>query len=296
MTSFAIVGCGALGGLYGGYLHDASNEVHFLLHSDYTHVKDNGFRIDSIWGDLHLRDIPIYHNSENMPQVDVVCVCWKSTQNHLIEEVVSPLLHEKSIILFLQNGIGVEEEISQVFPQHGIAGGLAFLCSNKVGPGHIHHLDYGKVMLGALQDDLDLTDITQIFNDAKIPTDLNNDLIQARWQKLVWNIPYNGLCTIHNVDTSIIMQNYRGLCETIMREVEAAAAACNHPIPDDMVAKMLRNTEKMKPYMPSMMLDHQHGREMELTYMYERPISFAKTAGVVMTETQNLLTQLQALN
>lgn len=297
MSSFAIVGAGALGGLYGAFLHAAGNDVHFLLRSDYAHVQEHGLRVDSIWGDLQLHDLQIYNDSAAMPSVDVVCVCWKTTGNHLIQPVITPLLHQDSMILLLQNGIGAEEEVSQIFPQHNIAGGLAFLCSNKIAPGHIHHLDYGRIMLGAFTDGFDLQTLCETFKAASIPCAISGDLLAARWQKLVWNIPYNGLCALHDVDTSVVMQtpNLRQRCECLMHEVNAAAAACGHPVPDGTIPTMLDYTEKMKPYMPSMQLDRQHGRPMELNYMYDKPIALGTAAGVAMPETESLVAELRAL-
>ncbi len=52
MTSYAILGTGALGGLYGGLLARAGADVHFLLHSDYEHVREHGLRVDTPLGDF----------------------------------------------------------------------------------------------------------------------------------------------------------------------------------------------------------------------------------------------------
>jgi ketopantoate reductase len=47
----------------------------------------------------------------------------------------------------MQNGLGYEEEVACAVPGHEVLAGLCFLCSNKIGPGHIRHLDYGSVRL-----------------------------------------------------------------------------------------------------------------------------------------------------
>ena len=49
---YAILGTGALGGYYGGLLAHAGFETHFLLRSDYQHVRDHGLRVDSPKGDF----------------------------------------------------------------------------------------------------------------------------------------------------------------------------------------------------------------------------------------------------
>ena len=44
---YAIIGTGAVGGYYGGRLANAGHDVHFLLHSDYEYVRENGFHVES---------------------------------------------------------------------------------------------------------------------------------------------------------------------------------------------------------------------------------------------------------
>lgn len=68
----------------------------------------------------------------------------------------------------LQNGLGVEEEVAEIVGNVTVLGGLCFLCSNKVGPGHIHHLDYGQInfyQLGLLQKNFSV--IKRIIDDVK---------------------------------------------------------------------------------------------------------------------------------
>ncbi len=48
----------------------------------------------------------------------------------------------------LQNGWDVERDAAQLVGAERVLGGCCFLCSNKVGPGHIHHLDYGRIAFG----------------------------------------------------------------------------------------------------------------------------------------------------
>ncbi|MFS8826261.1 2-dehydropantoate 2-reductase N-terminal domain-containing protein, partial [Synechococcus sp. R6-6] len=47
---YAVLGTGALGGFYGAKLQQAGFSVHFLLHSDYDHVRQNGLWVQSCWG------------------------------------------------------------------------------------------------------------------------------------------------------------------------------------------------------------------------------------------------------
>jgi len=192
---YGVIGTGALGGFYGGMLARAGQEVHFLFRSDFEHVRKHGLQVDSIKGDFHLSDVNAYPTTQQMPVCDVILVCLKTTGNHLLPELLKPLLHPKSVVVLLQNGLGLEEDLSSQLPEAQIAGGLAFICSAKVGPGHIHHLDYGKLIIGShnVQNPEILKQVVNDFQSAGVHSELSENLRFARWQKLVWNIPFNGL-------------------------------------------------------------------------------------------------------
>ncbi|WP_291102929.1 MULTISPECIES: 2-dehydropantoate 2-reductase N-terminal domain-containing protein [unclassified Dysgonomonas] len=113
---YAVIGTGAIGGYYGGSLAHSGNEVHFLLHSDYDYVKKHGLKVDSINGNFHLSDVPAYSNTKDMPACDVVLVALKSTNNNLLEELLPPLLHQDTIVILIQNGLGLEADLQETFP------------------------------------------------------------------------------------------------------------------------------------------------------------------------------------
>lgn len=70
-----------------------------------------------------------------MPKCDVVLVCLKSVNNGMLQSLLPPLLHSKTLVVLIQNGIGVEEDVQKMFPDVQLAAGLAFICSAKTEPG-----------------------------------------------------------------------------------------------------------------------------------------------------------------
>ncbi len=136
---YAIIGTGAIGGYYGGRLANAGHEVHFLLHSDYDHVREHGLQVDSCNGSFHLPHPHVYRSTAEMPQVDVVIVALKTTRNHLLANLLPPLLRPDTLVLLIQNGIGPEPDLQQTFPDLYLAAGLAFICSAKTEPGRVNH-------------------------------------------------------------------------------------------------------------------------------------------------------------
>ena len=293
---YGVIGTGALGGFYGGMLAKAGQEVHFLFRSDYQHVCKQGLQVDSVNGDFHLSEVNAYPNTKEMPLCDVILVCLKTTGNHHLLELIKPILHAKSVVVLLQNGLGLEEDLSAQLPGVAIAGGLAFICSNKIGPGHIHHLDYGKLNIAShnVTDHTVLTQVVGDFQQAGIHADLLPDLKFARWQKLVWNIPFNGMTVVLNTTTDRIManENTRELSKELMLEVIRGANACGVPLKESLAQQMIDMTIKMKPYAPSMKLDYDHRRAMEIEYIYSKPLETAGKAGFEMCKVAMLEKQL----
>lgn len=302
--SYAIVGTGAVGGFYGACLQRAGAEVHFLLHRDFEQVKQQGLVVESTLGNFVLPQVWAYSDVRQMPACDVVIVALKTTQNHLLPQLLPPIVKPAGAVLVLQNGLGVEAEVADLVGQTSVLGGLCFICSNKLAPGHIRHLDYGQIKLGAYQADdrpAGITDpmqrLAQDLQAAGIPVELATDLLLARWQKLVWNIPYNGLSVVLNARTDELMAQpqTRALVEAIMAEVSVAAAACDRQITPDFIQTMLDYTLKMKPYRTSMKIDYDEGRALEVETMFGNPLRAAESRGVKLPRIEMLYQQLKFL-
>ncbi len=293
--SYAIIGAGALGGFYGARLQHAGCELHFLLHSDYEYVRQHGLICESPDGDFTLPKVNAYADVHDMPKCDVVCVCLKTTQNHLLPQLLPPLVKDNGVVLVMQNGLGMEAQVAEIVGAQRVVGGLCFLCSNKVGPGHICHLGYTLVALGEFATrgiSERMRAIADDFRRAKVETELAEELDVARWQKLVWNIPYNGLSVVLNATTAELMTHpqSRRLVEAIMREVVANARACGVGVADDIVGRMLSNTEKMTPYRTSMKIDYDDHRPLEIEAIFGNPLRAVQRAGT----SSPLLEQLYA--
>ena len=294
---YGVIGTGALGGFYGGKLAKVGLDVHFLFRSDYEFVLENGLQVESVMGDFHLPKIQAYHSAKEMGTCDVVLVCLKTTGNHDLPNLIKPLLHSKSVVVLLQNGLGLEEDLSGKLPGVEVAGGLAFICSNKVGPGHIQHLDYGRLILGSFNSSGSelLEQIVSDFTHAGVPAELSADLKFSRWQKLVWNVPFNGMTVVLNTTTDRIMANEaaRQLAYELMLEVIHAANACGVPLKESLAKQMIEMTMRMKPYAPSMKLDYDFHRPMEIEYIYSKPVETALAEGFEMKKVSMLEKQLR---
>jgi 2-dehydropantoate 2-reductase len=190
----AVVGCGAVGSFYGSKLARSGQTVHFLLRSDFDVVRRNGVSIRSPHGDYVARP-KCARSPEEIGRCDLVIVALKSTANDSFPELLGPLVSDGTAIITLQNGLGNEEQLARSFPVEQILGGLCFVCLNRIAPGQILHIAHGKVVIGEFQrwPEPRTHEIAEMFRHSGVPCAVAADLEQAHWEKLVWNIPFNGL-------------------------------------------------------------------------------------------------------
>ncbi len=294
---YAIIGSGAIGAYYGAKLAYSGQDVEFLFHSDYEYVKQNGLKVKSCDGDFYLPEIKAFDSTEKMAKADVVLVGLKSTNEHLLYKVLTPLLHSETLVVLIQNGIGLEADLQEKFPGLQIAAGLAFICSAKTEPGVVNHQCYGSINFGnfSCKNQQTIDNLVADFRAAQIEAN-EVEYHEARWKKAVWNMPFNGMTVALNTQTNKLLANLdtEALIYAQMKEVIDAAQACGVKNLDYSFAdKMIAMTKAMVPYSPSMKLDFDFRRKMEIYYIYSRPIEEAKKAGYQMHKLQMLEAELK---
>ena len=189
-----MVGCGALGSFYGAKLCRDGREVHFLLRSDYEVVRRKGVRVHSVEGDFRVHP-KCARAPEQIGVCHLVLIGLKTTANDQFSRMLPPLVGEGSAVMTLQNGLGNEEQLAALFGRERILGGLCFVCLNRVEPGVVHHLAHGTIVMGehGRWPEPRTHDIASLFRHAGVPCKVTDSLERAHWEKLVWNIPFNGL-------------------------------------------------------------------------------------------------------
>jgi 2-dehydropantoate 2-reductase len=284
----AVIGAGAVGAYYGGRLAQHGHDVHFLLRSDYKHVSKNGWIIKSCHGDFKLPPgtMHVYDKAERMPKADWVIVTLKATANDQLESLIRPLVKEETKILTMQNGLGNEEHLAELFGPQRILGGLAFVCIHRLDPGVIHHIDHGYVRVGEfIESGSDKARaISEMFRKSKVECDVLDSLKRGRWAKLVWNVPFSGLGGALDTATDELLCSREGqeLVRAIMQEVIAGARGCGVDLPESVIDQRMKETSTMGSYKSSMQIDREHRRPMEVEAILGEPVRQAALAGVAM--------------
>jgi 2-dehydropantoate 2-reductase len=325
----AVVGCGAVGSYYGACLARAGHEVHFLLRSDYEVVRRQGVSIRSPRGDFCARPA-CARTPEEIGPAALVLIGLKTTANGQFGRLLPPLAGPATAIVTLQNGLGNEEQLARLFPADQILGGLCFVCLNRIQPGVICHFDHGLIVLGEHRrpSTTRTQELAAVFKGAGIPCKVTDSLERAHWEKLVWNIPFNGLgvagCAGYDAvvgggqgsarggdgfagpdsgprkpclstDQLLADTRWTRLVRELMLEVIAVARALGFVIEESFADTQIEKTRTMGAYRASTLLDFERGRPLELESLFLEPLRRAGQAGVAAPRLAALCAVLKAM-
>lgn len=299
----AVVGCGALGSYYGACLARAGLDVRFLLRSDYDAVRRNGVRVESAEGGFTVRPGAARAPGEIGP-CDWVVIGLKTTANGEFERLVSPLVGERTALLTLQNGLGNEEALAGLFGSERVLGGLCFVCLNRTAPGVIRHLAHGRIVMGEMGRPASerAAEMAGWFRAGGVACEVTDHLETAHWEKLVWNIPFNGLGVAGAAGYESVLAGRRlgtgplgpclatdallsdarwlGLVRELMGETIRAARAQGMSVPESAAGEQIERTRQMGAYRASTLIDFERGLPLERESLFGEPLRRARAHGV----------------
>jgi 2-dehydropantoate 2-reductase len=271
------------------------------LRSDFSSVSRDGWTFKSIHGDFALPpdNLNLYQDPRHMPPADLVLVTLKTTANQHFDELIRPIVHDRSILLTMQNGLGNEQQLADLFGPDNVLGAMAFVCINRLPGGVIHHMSHGLIRIGEFATTSvtpRLLHLEQMFKQSLVHCEAIADLDKGRWEKLVWNIPFNGLGALLDLDTRALLATAegRGLVIDLMEEVVTTASAAGHELSAGIIQMNIERTLAMGPYRSSMQIDHKAGRQLEIESIIGRPLRSAEALGVKANHLRTLYHMLKA--
>jgi 2-dehydropantoate 2-reductase len=299
--TIGVVGSGAVGCYYGARMGLAGADVRFLMRGDLEAVRSRGsIVIHDIAGRDELRPVAAFGSAAEVGPVDLVVVALKSTSSVSLRQLIDPMLKPDAALLTLQNGLGVDEHLADLFGAERIMGGLVFMGINRIGPGEVRRFRPGAVTVGEFgrPPAARTHGLAALLVAAGLKAEVVENLVESRWRKLMWNIPFNGLSiTEGSITTDRICADPRLAAEAraLMLEVQAAAAGFGFTIPDAYLEKQFEVTPPMGTYLPSSLVDFLAGREVEVEPIWGEPLRRARAVGVATPHLERLYEKLVSL-
>lgn len=319
MAAIAILGGGAIGCFYGAQFITAGHDVRLLLRREYERARQGGLtvrqertsQIASTQTMARLDVPPSAFRACRMPAdclhpapPDVVILTVKTTAVADLPGLLAPFAALSAPVVALCNGIGFEDHVARVIDPRRIVGALAFICVNREDDGAILHQAHGQIELGPYRDGEAVpASVADMFRGSGIATRVAASLAEARWRKLTWNIPFNGVSATADVDTDVILRDpaLHALAEKLMREVIAIANADAQAEGRqgridavNWIPELFNRTAQMGRYLTSTLLDVRHRRPLEIEFMFCEPIRRAQRLGIPVPELTGIAAKLKA--
>jgi 2-dehydropantoate 2-reductase len=304
---FLILGAGGIGSYFGARLINAGHDVIFVARGKHLDaLQHNQLKLQHPEF-CFSKKIISYSIDEikklNAHSFQAVLLTTKSTSTGTLSKHLQMWFgNEKKIpyVISLQNGVDNEEILSLVLNKKYIIAGLTRkIGAHIVSPAVINATGSAETILGSLEKTVEnnsfLEEIKNVFNDAKIPTQISENINLELWKKLIINNGVNAICALLKKETGIIMHHEK-LSKIVYGLMnETAIAASNKGIKiskkevDDMY-ELITNFDSIKP---SMLVDVENNRELELDEICNVVIENCEALGLDAPYTRTISTLLE---
>lgn len=314
-------GAGAIGAFYGSRIALVPNtNVSVICRSNYAAVKANGFKVTSPqYGDYKWTPTRTFNSPDAARQSgvpwDYVVVSTKALPNvsddsKLLEGLITP----KTAIVLIQNGLGVEAPYAQRFPQSSVLSAVTIASAAQPSNGHIKHNRWTRINIGpyfsdsttaaakghATEQNRILVDLLLQGGIKDAKSDTHEKLQWVRWHKIAINAAMNPSSVLSGGTPNQEMSNdpelYRHLKGVMDEVLETAPKVVGTPLPSEFATSeaLLRSTQKNSSgSKPSMALDWEGGKPLELEVILGNPIRLARAKGIEMPRLQSLYALLK---
>lgn len=197
----AVIGPGAIGLFFGGLLSRLGLDVWFLDKSKEraAHLNRQGLLLEGAGAEKR-SPLKVANNAASIGPSDLVLVCVKSYDTESAASLLPSLIHQNTLVLTLQNGLGHVEVLKKFLLERQIAIGVTFHGITLVETGHIRHAGEGPTYIGSFLPDEkmrgQLVKLAEILAAAGLATEVVEDIEEIVWNKFFINVGINALSAI----------------------------------------------------------------------------------------------------
>jgi 2-dehydropantoate 2-reductase len=197
----AVIGPGAIGLFFGSLLSRLGLDVRFLDKSKEraAYLNRQGLLFEEA-GTGKRSPLKVTSNAASIGPSDLVLVCVKSYDTESAASLLPSLIHQNTLVLTLQNGLGHVEVLKKALPERQIVIGVTFHGVTLVETGHIRHAGEGPTYIGSFLPDErmsgQLAKLAEILTAAGLATEAVDNIEEIVWDKLFVNIGINALSAL----------------------------------------------------------------------------------------------------
>ncbi|MBI5069145.1 MAG: 2-dehydropantoate 2-reductase [Deltaproteobacteria bacterium] len=285
---FVIVGAGGVGGLVGGLLQHAGQEVAFVARgAQLRALQAEGLRLQSPRATVHLPRVVAAEDPAELAPADAVLVAVKSWQVPEVATRLAPLLRAGGFAVPLENGVEAAGHLAAALGEERVVGGLCHMLAWLEGPGQVRHVgEMLKVTLGERRgapSSPRVEALAAALRAARVDAVVAPDVEAAVWEKFLFIEPFGAVGAVTRAPAAALRQlrEARELLVAAMEEVAALARARGVRLPDGAVARAVEVVDRLPPdATASMQRDIVAGRPSELREQTGAVVRLARQASL----------------
>ncbi len=264
-------GGGAMGGLFGGYLARAGEDVVLVdvSQASVDAIERDGLAVEEKDGSTATIRVKASSKPKDVSPVDLIVNFVKCYHTEAAIASASPMLGRDTAILTLQNGWGNADRIAAVAGKSRVMVGLTYHSGTLLAPGRIKHSGIGMTHVGEL-DGLKsqrLETAVEAFRKAGIETAASSRIVDEIWKKLALNVCTLPTAALLHFSAHELIQHEGtiALMQGLLAEVVAVAKA--QGINLDQAERWQAITSLLKQAIgarASMLQDVEAGRQTEI--------------------------------
>ena len=278
----AIIGCGGVGGYFGGKMANAGVDVTFVARGEHLEaIREKGLKIKSIAGNFNVRKAKATAEIKNMGKADLVLLGVKAWQVKDVARQLKDVLADHATVLPLQNGVMATRELAIHLDEKNIVGGLCRIISEIEAPGIIRHSGVEPfIVFGEL--DKQKTDrtatIKALFDHAGIASQVADDIHVEVWNKFM-AICVSGLLAVTRSSYGTVreLKETRKMMNELLAEIHEISFGEKIRLDNKIVEKTMRLIDSY-PYdsTSSLTRDVMAGKPSEIDYQNGAVVRFGE--------------------
>lgn len=284
----AVMGAGGQGGLFGGLLWRAGEDVTLIARGPHLEaIRTRGLTLKTAGPKAFIVDIPATDDASAVGPVDLLLFCVKMYHLEAAAAGARLLVGPETVILPVQNGIGAPDRLGEVFGAGKVLGGVSYHQGTLEEPGLISYGRVrGKLYLGELSGGTSqrADSIRSILDGAGIDAEVHMDIRVAMWRKLVLICATGGVLAYYRKPIGPVLDDPEGraLLLGIMEEVESVARAEGIGLPGATAESTLAFIEESSDpdTRSSQLEDLLAGRRLELEWLNGEVVRLGRELGV----------------
>lgn len=281
-----VVGVGGLGGLYGGMLARAGEDVTFIARGPTLEaLRAGGLTVRSPTLGTFTIPVRATDHPEQLEPPDLVLFCVKTYDLEQAAEPIRPLIGPDTMVLPLLNGIDATARLGRIFGERVVLMGMSYARSTRTAPATIDHMANTKIIIGEPGGGLSrrVERVAEILRGARIDVEVHAAPELPLWEKLVAHGAFGGLAALTRLPLGPMLACPETLAMqlAVIREIVAVGRACGVPIPDEAVERVANMGPTLPPgARPSLLEDLVDGRRLELESTTGTVVRMAGECGV----------------